>query len=58
MDRASAYYELALPHYREAVRIYQANNLVEDADDAARNAKEAETWLQYVSVLRAAPSRG
>ena len=37
LDRCVANYELALPHYREAARIYRAVNCADNADNVARN---------------------
>ena len=53
-DRFIVNLELALPHYREAARIYRAINHVERADSAVRNVSDLENLLQKVTLARAA----
>ena len=48
MDRRVANLELALPHYREAARIYRAVNHLADADRVARSVAEVEKALHCV----------
>ena len=38
--------ELALPHYREAARIYRVVNHVDAADEALRHAVEIEEFMR------------
>ena len=47
MDRVIANLELALHHFREAVRIYRTINYDADADDTARLVAELEEALQH-----------
>ena len=54
LDRHVANLELALPRYREAVRVFRAANHVERADDAARDATDVEEDLRRCAVSRAA----
>ena len=42
LDRCVANLELALPHYREAARLYRENNHVDKADKALRNVVQTE----------------
>ena len=58
LDRELANLELALPHYREAVRIYRAVNRVDRADEAARRVVEVEEELRQLRIARAAATRG
>ena len=62
LDRALANLELALPHYREAARIYCAVGHVEDADDSAQMVDHVEEQLQQIAITKAAataaPTRG
>ena len=46
VDRCIANLELALPHYREAARIYRAVNHVDAADEALRHAVEIEEFMR------------
>ena len=48
LDREVANAELALPHYREAARIFQAINHVDSADKALRRVTEIETVLRHI----------
>ena len=54
LDRCMANLELALPHYREAARIYRANNHGDRADRALRNVAQVEQNMQYIGITRAA----
>ena len=53
LDRQLANLELALPHYREAARVYRANNHVAKADDAVQAALHVEDDLQECTIARA-----
>ena len=57
LDRCVANLELALPHYREAVRICRAINHVDNADSASRNDVRVEEKLRQVVAERAAATR-
>ena len=48
--------ELALTHYREAVRMYRANNLVDRADGTLYNIAELEENLRRIGIARTAPA--
>ena len=54
LDRELANLELALPHYREAVRTYSAINHVDKADEAAKCVVEVEEELRQCAIARAA----
>ena len=54
LDREMANLELALPHYREAVRIFRAINFADKADEAAQRIVEVEEELQQCAIARAA----
>ena len=54
LDRELANLELALPRYREAIRIYRATNHHTDrADEAAQNADRVEEELRQCTIARA-----
>ena len=53
LHRHVANLELALPHYREAARVYRANNHVAKADDAVQAALHVEDDLQECTIARA-----
>ena len=53
-DREVTNLELALPHYREAARIYRNINRADKADKAVRAAINVEEWLQRAIVRRVA----
>ena len=53
LDRALANLELALPHYREAARIFQGINHVDSANNALRNVALTEEYMRQVRVARA-----
>ena len=54
LDRELANLELALPHYREAARIYRAINYVDDADEAVQDIVEIEDALRQCTIAREA----
>ena len=54
LEREMEMLELALPHYREAARIYRAINQVAMADQVLRDAAEDEKQLQQIRSIRAA----
>ena len=59
LDRELANLELALPHYREAARIFRANNHVDSADEAIRDVADTEEKIRQCGrVATAAVSRG
>ena len=49
-----ANYELALPHFREAVTIYSAINIMDDANEALRAITTIEGNIRCVGIARAA----
>ena len=57
LDHELANLELALPHYREAARIYRAVNRVNRADEAAQCAVQVEEELRQLRIARAAATR-
>ena len=57
VDRCIANLELALPHYREAARIYRAVNHVDSADRSLRLAVEIEN-IRQIGIAKAAATRG
>ena len=57
LDRCVANLDLALPHFREAVRHFRAINRVDDADQAARKVIDAEEMMRLVVAKRAATTR-
>ena len=54
VDRELTNLELALPHYREAARIYRANNHVDTAAKALRSIAEIEENMRQIGIARAA----
>ena len=58
LDRYVANLELALPHFREAVRIYRAINRVDKADQVASVVVKLEKELRQFVAIRAAAGRG
>ena len=54
LDRYMANLELALPHHREAARIYGAVNHVDKADKALRVVARIEGKIRFVGLSRAA----
>ena len=53
LDRCIANLELALPHYREAVRIYRVINHVDMADKALRNVALIEENIRQIGITKA-----
>ena len=53
LDRCMANLELALPHYREAARIYRAINHVDSEDEAAQAIVTVEEALRRFTIARA-----
>ena len=54
LDRQLANLELALPHFREAVKIYRAINYVDKADDALRQIAIVEGNIRRIGIVSAA----
>ena len=54
LDRHVANLELALPHFREAARIYSAINLVDRANDALRDIAQIEENMGLISAASTA----
>ena len=54
LDRELVNLELALTHYRDAVRIYRAINHVDSADEVAQRIVNVEEELQQCAIARAA----
>ena len=54
LDRYVANLELALPHHREAARIYRANDHMDMADTALRCVAKGEENLRKVGIARSA----
>ena len=54
LDRESANYELVLPHFREAARIFRVINHMDDADQALRNVAIVEKQMLRNRITRAA----
>ena len=54
LNRVIANLELALPYYREAARIFSALNLLEKADESARNVVAVEKNIRKFTIARAA----
>ena len=50
LDRCLANFELALPHYRDAARIYRAINHIDMADIARRNIVNVEENIRNVRI--------
>ena len=53
LDRCLSNLELALSHFREAARIFRANNHVDKADDALRNVALFEKHIRRVGITKA-----
>ena len=53
LDRNVANLELALLHFREATRVYQAANLIDRADQAAQQVAQIEEALRKATIARA-----
>ena len=58
VDRCMTNLELALPHFREASRIFRAINHVDNADDSNLHAVEIEEYIRQIGIIRAAATRG
>ena len=56
LDRCMTNLRLALPHYREAARIFRVINHVDSSDGALRNVARAENKIRQVGITRAAAS--
>ena len=54
LDRRVAMLELAMPHYREAIRIYRVINRVADVERVTRDAAKVEELLKKALTLKAA----
>ena len=54
LDRFMAHLALALPHVREAARIYRANNHVDSADNALCTIAEIEERIRQIGVAKTA----
>ena len=54
LDRELANLELALPHYREAARIYQEINRMDKANESLKNIDIAEKRIRELGTARAA----
>ena len=54
LDRCMANFELALPHFREAVRIYRVINHVNSVDMSLRNIARVEENIRKIGIVRAA----
>ena len=48
VDRCITNLELALPHFREAIRIYRVNNFMDSADDLLRHAMALEEQIRDI----------
>ena len=54
LDRCVANLELALPHFRETIRIYKAVNRLDDAYGILHNIAKIEEKIQQIMITRAA----
>ena len=54
LDQCVANLELALPHYREAARIYRANNHVDSADKSLRKVADVEERIRRAATAAGA----
>ena len=54
LDRSLDNFKLALPHYREAARIYTAINHVDIADKHLRVVAQIEEKIRQIGIVRAA----
>ena len=57
LDRCMANEELALPHYREATRIYRVIKHVDAADRTLRRVAQAEEIIRQIGIAKAAATR-
>ena len=48
LDRCIANFEIALRHYREAIRIYRANNFTDKANEVLRHVTAIEEYLRQI----------
>ena len=48
LNRCTANLELALPHYREAIRVYRATNRMDDANEIHRQVMGIEEYIRQV----------
>ena len=53
LDRSMANLELALPHYREAVRIFRVSNHVDGANIALRDIANVEENIRRIGIAKA-----
>ena len=53
LDRSMANLELALPHYREAVRIFRVSNHVDGANIALRDIANVEENIRRIGITKA-----
>ena len=53
LDRCVANLELALPHFREAARIYRVINYMDDADKSVQRIAEIEEELRQCTIATA-----
>ena len=53
LDRCVGNLELALPHFREAARIFRVNNHVDKADQALRHVADIEEIIRQIEIDRA-----
>ena len=54
LDRWLVNLELALPHYREAARIYRAINRLDTADETLGNIAQVEDQMRQIRIAKAA----
>ena len=54
LDRCISNLELALPHLREAARIFRAINHVDSADRNLRAVAEVEEYIRKIRIVRVA----
>ena len=58
LDRCLANYELALPNYREAARIFRAINHMDNADLSLFKVAQVEEIIRQIGIARAAAAGG
>ena len=58
LDRCVANLELALPHFRESVRIFRAIDHMETSDEVARTVQTLESNLRWAIAERVASTNG
>ena len=54
LDRCLANLELSLPHFREALRIFQANNISDGVNEVLRKIAQIESNIRRVAIITAA----